>query len=103
MKKTFATLVAIILTVAGLHAFRAMQQSTISGKIVPLNAADVVMIVNGNDSIKAKPANGNFTFTVKPGNWKVLIDAKQPFRNTVLRTEVQEGQSTDLGDIQLLQ
>ncbi len=103
MKKTFATLVAIIVAVAGLHAFRAMQRATITGKVVPADGADKVYAINGTDSIKIKPTNGTFTFTIKPGSWTVLIDAREPLKDVVLDVAVREGNSANLGEIKLQQ
>ena len=101
MKKTVATLIAIIIAVVSLHAFRVLQQSSITGKIFPADRVEVVMAINGTDSLKLKPSDGGFNFVVKPGAWKVWIDAKPPYKDQTLDADVKEGQTTGLGEIKL--
>ena len=104
MKKTLATLIVIVIAVASLHAVRVMRQSTISGRISPTDAAEVVIAINGTDSLKIKPAEGGgFSFIVQPGPWKVWIDAKKPYKDATLDADVKEGQTTQLGEIKLQQ
>ena len=104
MKKTLFTLFATILTVAMLHAFRLMQSSSISGKIIPPDGAELVWAINGRDSMRTNVVNGAFVFTAKPGTWKVMINGKSPFKDAVLESvDVKEGQNTDLGEIRLQQ
>lgn len=104
MKKTLFTLCATILTVAMLHAFRLMQSSSISGKIIPPEGAELVLATTGNDSMRTTIMNGAFVFTAKPGTWKITIKGIAPFKDAVLeRVDVKEGQNTDLGEIRLQQ
>ncbi len=103
MKKTLATLIVIVIAVASLHAVRVMRQSTISGKISPADAVEVVIAINGTDSLKLKPSEGAFSFIVQPGAWKVWIDAKKPYKDTTLDADVKEGETTQLGEIKLQQ
>jgi hypothetical protein len=103
MKKTVATLIIIIITVASLHAFRVMQQSAIKGKIYPADGYEVVMAINGTDSLKVKPADGGFNFVVKPGAWKIWVDAKAPLKDVTVDADAKEGQTVDLGEIKLQQ
>lgn len=104
MKKTLFTLFTTILMVIILHAFKIMQSSSISGKIIPPEGSELVWAINGRDSLKTTVVNGAFVFTAKPGTWKVMVTGKVPFKNAVLeRVEVKEGQNTDLGEIRLQQ
>jgi hypothetical protein len=103
MKKTMATLIVLIIAVASLHAVRVMQQSSIAGKISPSDGAEIVVAINGTDSLKVKPADGGFSFIVKPGSWKIWVDAKNPHKDVTLDAEAKEGQTTDLGEIKLQQ
>ena len=104
MKKTVFTLCATILTVAMLHAFRIMQSSSISGKIIPPDGAETVLATTGTDSVRTAVMNGAFVFTPKPGTWKVIVKGKAPFKDAVLeRVDVKDGQNTDLGEIRLQQ
>ena len=104
MKKAVFTLFATILTVAMLHAFRIMQNSSISGKIVPGDAVEVVWVFSGRDSVRTIPIDGAFVITVKPGPWTLVVDAKEPYKDAVLeKVDVKEGQNTDVGEIKLQQ
>ena len=104
MKKTAFTLFATILMVAMLHAFRLMQSSSISGKIIPPEGSEIVWAIMGRDSIKTPVMSGAFVFTVKPGTWKIIVDGKEPFKDAVLeKVDVKEGQNTDVGEIRLQQ
>ena len=104
MKKAVFTLFATILTVAVLHAFRLMQSSSISGKIIPPEGSEMVWASSGRDSLRTAVLNGAFVFTAKPGTWRILVIGKAPFKDAVLeRVEVKEGQNTDLGEIRLQQ
>ena len=104
MKKAVFTLIATILTVAMLHAFRLMQSSSISGKVVPPEGAETVLAISGTDSMRTTVISGAFVFTAKPGTWRVTVNGKAPFKDAVLeRVEVKEGQNTDLGEIRLQQ
>ena len=104
MKKTVFTLFATILTVAMLHAFRLMQSSSISGKVIPPDGSEMVIGINGRDSIRTPVINGAFVFTAKPGTWKIVLRGKAPFKDALLEAvDVKEGQNTDIGEIRLQQ
>ena len=104
MKKAVFTLFAIILTVAMLHAFRLMQSSSISGKVIPPDGSETVIGINGRDSIRTPVINGAFVFTAKPGTWKIVLKGKAPFMDALLEAvDVNEGQNTDIGEIRLQQ
>ena len=104
MKKALFTLFAIIFTVAMLHAFRLMQSSSISGKVIPPDGSETVMAINGRDSMRTTVINGAFVFTAKPGTWKIVVRGKAPFKDAVLESvDVKEGQNTDIGEIRLQQ
>ncbi|WP_315822631.1 carboxypeptidase regulatory-like domain-containing protein [Paraflavitalea speifideaquila] len=90
MKKTIATLVVIIIAVFSLHAVRVMHQSSITGKISPSDGAEVVIAINGTDSLKLKSADRGFSFIVKPGAWKVLVNAKNPYKDATLNADVKK-------------
>lgn len=103
MKKTVATLIAIIVAVASLHAVRVMRQSNIKGKVYPAEAVDVVVAINGTDSLKVKPTEGDFNFVVKPGAWKLYVRTKSPWKAVTLDADAKEGETTNLGEIKLEQ
>ena len=101
MKRSVITFIAIVLMIIVLHAFRAMQQTKITGRIIPENAATQVWAVNGDRFIKATPQNGQFELSVPPGSWNVMVEASKPFENYRMPAEVEEGKIKDLGIITL--
>jgi hypothetical protein len=104
MKKTFITLLATVLTVAALHAYRFLQVSSISGKVIPPDAVDFVWAINGSDTLRTTTTTGSFAFTLRPGTWKVIVDGKDTYKDAILeKVEVKEGKNTDVGEIRLQQ
>ena len=98
MSRTVATFIGVVSMVILLHAFRAMHESSIVGKIV--SAKDVwVYAVNGKDSIKTIARNGKFRLSVKPGSWKVLIAKRNELKDQG-NINVLEGKTLDLGTIE---
>jgi len=103
MKKTFVTLLATILTVAALHAYRFLQLSSISGKAIPPDAAEFVWAINGSDTLRTTTTTGSFAFTLHSGTWKVIVDGKNPYKDAILeKVEVKDGKNTNVGEIRLL-
>jgi hypothetical protein len=46
--------------------------------------------------------NGVFSLAAKPGLYKVVIDAIEPYKDAILENiEVKEGQTVDVGEIVL--
>jgi hypothetical protein len=104
MKKTIATLIGLITSVICLHAFRIIQGSTITGRVNPPGEIEAIWAFNNVDTIKSIPSQGAFALTAKPGIWKVVIDAKPPFKDAIIENvEVKANQTTDLGEIRLQQ
>ncbi len=101
MKKTVATLIAVICAVVGLHAFRYYQDSQIVGSIQPHEKATQVWAVQGIDSLKLKLTDGTFAVTVNPGDWKLIINADAPYSDKIIDTVVRLGQITQLGVVEL--
>jgi hypothetical protein len=101
MKKAGMTLFIIVAIVATLHAFRAMQQANIKGRVREAAGVISVFATNGIDSVGTTPVNGVFSLIVRPGNWKVLVNTRTPYRNVMLNVPVYEGNTIDLGLIRL--
>ena len=101
MKNTLATLIAIIIAVASLHAFRAMQHASVTGSIQPSYGAKTIWAIQGNDTTKIFSDNGAFTCNLKPGTWKLRIDARSPLKDRDVEVLVQDRQNTDIGVITL--
>ena len=95
------TLFVIVTIVATLHAFRAMQQANIKGRVLESGAVVSVLATNGIDSVGTTPINGVFSLIVKPGNWRVFVNARTPYRNMIMNVPVEEGKTIDLGLIRL--
>ena len=100
--KTKWTLAVIVLVAIILHAYKDFQTSGISGRLSPRDAAEIVWAIQGADSIKTIPANGVFMLEAKPGIYKVIVDAKQPYKDVLVESiEVTVGKTTDLGEIKI--
>ena len=87
--------------VVALFAFTT-PQTGITGKVTPADGVNLVWAINGTDSVKTELAAGSFTLPVKPGTYKVIIDAKDPYKDVTMEAvQVKDGQATDLGEIAL--
>ncbi len=104
MKKSFLALMAIIAVIVTLHSFRAYQTSSITGKVVPPEGVEDIRAVSATDSLLTTAERGLFLFNVKPGTYKIFINAKDPYRDATLDSVVvKEGQNTDVGEVRLVQ
>lgn len=101
MKKTLATFIAVVVMVIALHAFRVMKQSGIQGSLAPAHRADVIWAINNGDTLKTRHDDGTFSFTVKPGTWKLVVKGSASFEDVVVYTIAEEGKIADLGEIKL--
>ncbi len=102
MKKTMLTCGIIATTVAGLFAFSIAPQTSITGKVVPGDGAETVWAVSATDSTKGTVNAGNFALDVKPGTYKVIVDAKEPYKDVTLENlEVKQDQPLNVGEIVL--
>jgi hypothetical protein len=98
MKKTiiFSTLVA------GFLAFT-KPQSAITGSVLPAEGAETIIAYSGTDSVRGVMLNtGSFSLSVKPGIYKLLVDAKSPYKDVLLENlEVKDERPLDVGQIVL--
>jgi hypothetical protein len=77
-------------------------KSGIYGTIDPAEGAKKVWAISGTDSVSTVPITGKFSLEVKPGTWKLIVEAVPPLKSTQLEgILVQEGQSADAGVIKL--
>lgn len=88
---------AVALT-AGLFAVNA-PQSGIVGSVSPVDGAESVWAISATDSARGIINAGNFSLTVKPGTYKLYVDAKDPYQDVILDVEVQSNRSADVGQI----
>jgi hypothetical protein len=89
--------------VGGLLAFT-KPQSAITGSVLPADGAQAIWAYSGTDSTRAVVLNtGTFTIAVRPGIYKLVVDAKAPFKDVVLENvDVKDGRPLDVGQIILL-
>jgi hypothetical protein len=77
-------------------------QTSINGRIIPVDGANIAWAFSSKDSVSSNIVNGAFTFSVKPGIYRVMIDAIEPYKDaTVENVSVKEGQTVDVGEIVL--
>jgi hypothetical protein len=88
--------------VAGVLIF-SMPQSAITGSMLPADGAESIMAFSGTDSAKGVILNtGSFSLSVKPGIYKLLVDAKAPYKDVLLENlEVKDERPLDIGQIVL--
>lgn len=101
MKKKIVSCGIVAASFALLFAF-AVPQTSITGKVTPADGANMVWAVSGTDSAKAAVNAGAFSLQVKPGTYKVVVDAKDPYKDVLLENiEVKQDQPVDVGEIVL--
>ena len=98
MKKKLVIFSILAIGLVTAFAFRPAQP-TITGKVSPADAAQMVWAINSTDSARTTITGGTFTFTVKPGKYRVVIDAKEPRRDVILDNIEVGNQPVDLGEI----
>ena len=92
----------VILTVVLVSAFVGKDRSGIQGSIDPPEGAKRIWAVSGKDTVAIIPPPGTFILDVKPGSWKLVIEAALPYKNAERDAIlVTEGQLTDVGLIKL--
>lgn len=98
--------IAVCTAFIGLSAFVIPGNIAISihGTITPAEGAKKVWAISGTDSVFAVPSSGTFSFDVKPGTWKIKVEASAPYKNVVVENIiVEDGKSVDAGEIKLTQ
>jgi hypothetical protein len=98
------SLVPLNLRRPGTRIAAATLQSSITGRISPIDGAELIWAISATDSIKVAVASGSFSAQVKPGHFKLIVDAKNPYKDVLLdNLEVKENQVLDVGEIILQQ
>ena len=94
----------VILSVVLVSAFVGKDRSGIQGSIDPPEGARKIWAVSGKDTVAIIPPPGTFILDVKPGSWKLVVDAVPPYKSAERESIlVTEGQLTDVGLIKLEQ
>ena len=102
MKNIFLSVGLALVMTAGLFGTKATQ-SAIVGTVSPADGAESVWAISSTDSAKGIISSGSFSLAVKPGIYKLYMDARDPYKDVVLDVEVRANQPADVGEIVLKQ
>jgi hypothetical protein len=101
MKRFSLICVAVLLFMLAAYAFN-RGDTSITGRVTPVDGANTALAISGKDSASSNIVNGVFSFAVKPGLYKVIVDAVEPYKDAVLENiSVKEGQAVDVGEVVL--
>ncbi len=102
MKLSTLKLASLYIAAAGMLAF-SLASGSIKGTVAPAEGGVRAWAESSTDTMKASIINGAYEITdVKPGTYKLVIEAKPPFKNAAKDgISVIDGQSTDAGEIRL--
>jgi hypothetical protein len=104
MRRGMLELCLIIVVVIGIHAERLLHNGSIEGRISPAKSSPSIIAVRGNDSVRAVSNDGHFGMDLQPGDWKLIIAAKELNGiSTEKKIQVLEGKRINLGEIRLSQ
>lgn len=103
MKNTLFKILAMLVVVVILFSFTVFKAATITGRVTPAEGLKDVWAVSQSDTARGTVSQGNFMIeNVKPGTYKVIIDANAPYKDIVKEAvSVVEGQPVDMGEIKL--
>lgn len=103
MEFTLLRLVGTTIIAAGLFAFSHFKTGSIKGTVTPAEGGVRAWAESAMDTLRAPIVNGSYEIPdVKPGAYKVIIEAKPPYRNIAKDgIMVNDGQAADVGEIKL--
>ena len=102
MKKGILSCGIVTASMAALFAFTRPQTAAIVGRISPNDGAEAVWAIGGTDSVRGAINSGAFSLPVKNGTYKVIVDAKDPYKDVLLENiEVKDSKPVDVGEIVL--
>jgi|SRR6185312_7122661 len=103
MKFTSIRIALVSAAAAGLLAFAGLRDGSIHGTVTPAEGGVRAWAESASDTVKAPITNGSYEIAgVKPGTYRVVIEAKPPYRNAAKDDiMVSDGQSADAGEIHL--
>jgi hypothetical protein len=103
MKFTSLRIAIVSIVAAGLFAFSSLRDGSIRGTVSPPEGGVRAWAESYTDTVKAPIINGSYEIAgVKPGTYKVIIEAKPPYRNAAKEgVMVSDGQTSDAGEIRL--
>lgn len=104
MKRRLLSCGILATSLAAIFAFVQPQRAAIVGRVSPADGANSVWAISGTDSVRGAIAAGSFSLPVKNGVYKVIVDAKEPYKDVLLdNIEVKQDQPVDVGEIVLQQ
>ena len=105
MKQMKMSMLALGLATAGFFAFANDDAGSIKGTVSPAEAGVTAWAITTGDTLKAAIANGAYEIAgAKPGAYKVIIEAKPPYKNAAKEgITVADGQATQVPEIKLEQ
>jgi hypothetical protein len=74
-------LIGVIISIVLISSFASMDRSGIQGTIDPPEGARRIWAVSGKDTVSIIPPPGSFIMDVKPGTWKLVVEAVLPYKN----------------------
>ena len=103
MRNAMVQLCLVVIGVSSIHAAKLLQTSSFHLKTFPITGVDKVWAIQGKDSIEMIYINGEYYLrSINPGNWRVSVDARGPYRNAHLNiTDMRPGTDRDLGEVRL--
>jgi len=102
MKKKIAAVGLSGLIILGLSSMKNLD-SVISGKVIPATAVEAVLVIKDADTLRTTVGKeGDFTLPVSPGTYRLLVDAKEPYRDAEMKELVVKAESAvNVGEIKL--
>jgi hypothetical protein len=101
MKRFIIICTILLIGTLAINAFH-KNQTAITGRVMPVDGANTAWAISGRDSASSNVVNGSFSFAVKPGLYKVIVDAAEPYKDATLENiSVKDGQTVDVGEIVL--
>ena len=103
MNFTSVRIAAVTVIVAAVLAFSPYREGAIRGTVSPAEGGVRAWAESSVDTLKAPIINGSYEITgARPGTYKVIIEAKPPYRNAAKDgVMVNDGQTSDAGEIKL--
>jgi len=103
--KKITVLAGSLAMVFALFSFTAFKNGSIKGSVSPSASATSAYVVSGMDTMRNNIRNGGFEIgEVKPGTYKLVIEAIAPYKNFEKEgVVVNEKKATDVGEIALQQ
>ena len=104
MKRITQLLMGLLVTFILFSAFTTKTPGSLRGRVNPAEGGNRAVAISATDTFTANITQGAFVMTnVKAGAYNLIIEAKAPYSNTSLsNVSVQDGQVTDVGEIQLM-